>query len=579
MARRFISWTAGGVAALLLAATVPLVAAASPSGTGQTGWDAKPGRLDPAAFHNPPATDRPHAFWFWNGKLTEDELSRQLDEMKAKGIEEFFIHPRQGLGGEFGVTENGYYLSKDYFDKVGFALAEAKRRGMKAWLYDDLNWPSGFAGGRTVKGGDVDGKTVPADPDYLPWYLTPVAKDVTGPANYDQPIPVPVPGGWSVSDGVLTVNGGEVGLAKDGADWSGYRMEFDLTVDALSGGWTMHSRDTANLVMVNLTSTSPYNPEAASTFGVHVRVNGAYQLIGARIPAGTTIRDGERHHVATDIRGDTVTLFLDGREVGSRSDPRIGALAKGRVGLRSGQDERARFDNLKVTALDGGATLLADDFSAGLARWDVTQSPASSRRRRRPAQTRRRQLRDQRAGPRRRAGRRLGRRAHRQGRRRRPAALGRAGRPLVPAAPRAAAAGQLPPGPRARPAVRRHAQPRGDAEVHRHHPRDVRAPLRRRLRLDDPGHLRRRAGLLQQLPGQPGEASTRSAPSRGRPGSATTWPATPGTTSPPGSPRSGTTPARPPRRPGSTTTTRFPTATTRRTPSRWPTGRRHTTSR
>ncbi|MDZ5441541.1 glycosyl hydrolase [Micromonospora sp. 4G57] len=378
MARRFITWTAGGVAALLLAAAVPLVAAASPSGTGQAGWDARTGRLDPGTFTDPPATDRPHAFWFWNGKLTEDELSRQLDEMKAKGIEEFFIHPRQGLGGDFGVTENGYYLSKDYFDKVGFALAEAKRRGMKAWLYDDLNWPSGFAGGRTVSGGDVDGRTVPADPDYLPWYLTPVAKDVTGPVDYDQPVPVSVPSGWSVSEGVLTVNGGEVGLAKDGADWSGYRMEFDLTVDALSGGWTMHSRDAANLVMVNLTTTSPYNPEAASTFGVHVRVNGAYQLVGARIPAGTTMRDGERHHVATDIRGDTVTLFLDGREVGSRSDPRIGALAKGRVGLRSGQDERARFDNLKVTALDGGATLLADDFSAGLARWDVTQSPASS---------------------------------------------------------------------------------------------------------------------------------------------------------------------------------------------------------
>ncbi|WP_424533864.1 glycosyl hydrolase [Sphaerisporangium viridialbum] len=378
MMRRFITWAAGGVAALLLAATVPSVPAAATADTGKTGWDAKTGRLDPALFAEPPGTDRPHAFWFWNGKLTEDELSRQLDQMKDNGVKEFFIHPRQGLGGEFGVSENAYYLSQDYFDKVGFALAEARRRGMKAWLYDDLNWPSGYAGGRTVKGGDVDGKTVPANPDYLPWYLAPIAKDLTGPAHYDEPVPVPVPNGWSVGDGVLTVNGGEVGLAKDGADWSGYRMEFDLTVDALAGGWTLHSRDAGNLVMVNLTTTSPHNPEAASSFGVHVRVNGAYQLVGGRIPAGTTIRDGERHHVATEIRGDTVTLFLDGREVGSRTDPRIGELAKGRVGLRSGQDERARFDDLKVTSLDGGPTLLADDFSGDLARWDVTQSPASS---------------------------------------------------------------------------------------------------------------------------------------------------------------------------------------------------------
>jgi hypothetical protein len=378
MARRFRAWVAAGAGALLLVGMAGPAAAADDRRSAQPAWDAKTGRLDPATFAHPPTTDRPHAFWFWNGKLTEDELSRQLDEMKAKGIEEFFIHPRQGLGGDFGTTENAYYLSKDYFDKVGFALAGAKRRGMKAWLYDDLNWPSGYAGGRTVKGGEVDGKAVPANPDYLPWYLTPVATDLTGPASYDQPVPVPVPNGWSVAGGELTVNGGDVGLSTQGADWSGYRMEFDLTVDALSGGWTVHSRDAGNLVMVNLTTTSPYNPEAASTFGVHVRENGGYRLVGGRVPAGITMRDGERHHVATEIRGDTVTLFLDGREVGSRSDAAIAALAKGRVGIREGQDERARFDNLTVTSLDGGATLLADDFSGDLSRWQVTQAPASS---------------------------------------------------------------------------------------------------------------------------------------------------------------------------------------------------------
>jgi len=33
---------------------------------------------------------------FWNGKLTEAALGRQLDEMQRKGIGEFFIHLRQG---------------------------------------------------------------------------------------------------------------------------------------------------------------------------------------------------------------------------------------------------------------------------------------------------------------------------------------------------------------------------------------------------------------------------------------------------------------------------------------------------
>lgn len=155
----------------------------------QPAWDDATGRLDPAAFAEPPSTDRPHAFWFWNGKLTEKELERQLDEMQGNGVEEFFIHPRQGLGGEFGKTENDYYLSKDYFDKVGFVLEEARSRGMKAWLYDDLNWPSGFAGGRTVRGGVVDGRPVKADPDYVPWYLAPTAEDVEGGTTYDEDVP------------------------------------------------------------------------------------------------------------------------------------------------------------------------------------------------------------------------------------------------------------------------------------------------------------------------------------------------------------------------------------------------------
>ena len=155
----------------------------------QPAWDDATGRLDPAAFADPPSTDRPHAFWFWNGKLTEKELERQLEEMQGNGVEEFFIHPRQGLGGEFGKTENDYYLSKDYFDKVGFVLEEAKARGMKAWLYDDLNWPSGYAGGRTVRGGVVDGRTIEADPEYVPWYLAPNAHDVEGGTTYDEDVP------------------------------------------------------------------------------------------------------------------------------------------------------------------------------------------------------------------------------------------------------------------------------------------------------------------------------------------------------------------------------------------------------
>jgi hypothetical protein len=169
--------------------------------------------FDPASFAAPAAPDRPNAFWFWNGRLTEDELERQLHLMQANGVEEFFIHPRQGPSGVFGGTENAYYLSKDYFDKVGFVLAKTRELGMHAWLYDDLNWPSGYAGGRVLEGGDVDSREVAVDPELIARFLQVRPRDVRGGAAYEEPAPSVGGEGWSIQDGALATEGGDVGRA------------------------------------------------------------------------------------------------------------------------------------------------------------------------------------------------------------------------------------------------------------------------------------------------------------------------------------------------------------------------------
>ncbi len=43
---------------------------------------------------NPPGF---YPFWFWNDRLSADEICWQVAEMAAQGIRGFFIHPRQGL--------------------------------------------------------------------------------------------------------------------------------------------------------------------------------------------------------------------------------------------------------------------------------------------------------------------------------------------------------------------------------------------------------------------------------------------------------------------------------------------------
>ena len=81
-------------------------------------------------------------FWFWNGDMRDDEIKRQIKEMSDKGIRGFFIHPRQGLAVP--------YLSKEWFNKVGVAIDEAKKRGLEVWLYDEYPYPSGVSGGLVV---------------------------------------------------------------------------------------------------------------------------------------------------------------------------------------------------------------------------------------------------------------------------------------------------------------------------------------------------------------------------------------------------------------------------------------------
>lgn len=82
-------------------------------------------------------------FWSWNNELDEQELVRQAEWMHEVGIGGFIIHARTGLKTE--------YLGKKWFSCVEACLDAAKRLGMRAWIYDDNGWPSGFAGGLLLK--------------------------------------------------------------------------------------------------------------------------------------------------------------------------------------------------------------------------------------------------------------------------------------------------------------------------------------------------------------------------------------------------------------------------------------------
>lgn len=88
----------------------------------------------------PPNEFRPVAFWFLNHCLREDEMGRQIAEMADKGFGGIMLHARDGL-------RTGY-LNSEWRKAVDFCIKEAVKHDLSVWLYDELNYPSGPAGGR-----------------------------------------------------------------------------------------------------------------------------------------------------------------------------------------------------------------------------------------------------------------------------------------------------------------------------------------------------------------------------------------------------------------------------------------------
>lgn len=93
-------------------------------------------------FANPSSEYRLAPFWFLNRDLRDDELIRQIKEMHDKGVDGFILHARHGL-----LTP---YLSEEWFQRIRTCIETAKKLDMKAYLYDENNWPSGNADGKIV---------------------------------------------------------------------------------------------------------------------------------------------------------------------------------------------------------------------------------------------------------------------------------------------------------------------------------------------------------------------------------------------------------------------------------------------
>lgn len=94
-------------------------------------------------FQDPPVQYRGTPFWAWNSKLEPEKLAAQLPYFKEMGFGGFIMHARAGLSLP--------YMSDIFLNRVEQCVDQAVSLGLLPHLYDEDQWPSGFAGGVTVK--------------------------------------------------------------------------------------------------------------------------------------------------------------------------------------------------------------------------------------------------------------------------------------------------------------------------------------------------------------------------------------------------------------------------------------------
>jgi len=126
-------------------------------------------------FQDPPKTYSVRPFWFWNGKLEEKEVDRQIREMVSQHVYGAYVHNRTGL--------QTPYLSEEYFRIVKSAYESSRKHGFLFGLVDEYEWPGGEARDPWRPG--LGSRVIERNPDFRMRSLWFTAKEIDGPGRVE----------------------------------------------------------------------------------------------------------------------------------------------------------------------------------------------------------------------------------------------------------------------------------------------------------------------------------------------------------------------------------------------------------
>jgi hypothetical protein len=128
-------------------------------------------------FSNPPKEAKPWAYWCWvNGVYSYSQITKELEEIKAKGMAGFNIFELGNRGEKGSVPDGPAFMGPESVDGMAYAIREAKRLGLELGLIVSSSW-------------DAGGSWIP--PKYGTMGLFEKSITIEGPTKVNQELPFP----------------------------------------------------------------------------------------------------------------------------------------------------------------------------------------------------------------------------------------------------------------------------------------------------------------------------------------------------------------------------------------------------
>lgn len=148
----------------------------------------------------------------------------------------------------------------------------------------------------------------------------------------------------------------------DAYSWQDFTLDADFTIKAAAATFLLRAKGSDDYYMWQINTMTA---QGKVMLRPHVKTHGSFRVLDEvdLSPVLTPANVAAPHHIRLTADGATITTWIDGTQVDTRTD---GSLTAGTIGFRSsvtqGVTEDASYDNLTVRD-PGGQVLFTDDFS------------------------------------------------------------------------------------------------------------------------------------------------------------------------------------------------------------------------